>query len=121
MPPTLAATAAMLLGLGVAFRLHFQRASLPGVAALGPLGDIARSGAVDRFWRNLYIGGLRATARSVAWFDRYIIDALINAVGVGTLEGARHLRTMQTGRGGDYVFLVLMGLMVVMTWSVVFV
>ncbi|TNE83991.1 MAG: NADH-quinone oxidoreductase subunit L [Deltaproteobacteria bacterium] len=113
------ALALALGGIGLAWQLHLRGGTVPGLGALAPLGDIARSHAVDRFWRNLYLGGLRGIAKSVAWFDRYVIDALINLVGVGALQGAEQVRKVQSGRGGDYVYAVFLGLIVAVAWSVV--
>jgi NADH-quinone oxidoreductase subunit L len=51
----------------------------------------------------------------MGWFDRYVIDGLMNGIAYGTLEAGAKLRVIQTGRVGDYVYvivaaMVLMGL-----------
>ena len=62
---------------------------------------------------------MRGLARAISWFDRYIIDALINLIGVWTLRGAQRARRLQTGRAGDYVYAVLLGAIVLAAWSAV--
>ncbi|MCO4747548.1 MAG: NADH-quinone oxidoreductase subunit L [Proteobacteria bacterium] len=118
-PIGLAGTSAMLLGLGAAVQLHYRGGSLPGVAALAPVGNIARSEAVDKAWRVAYKQGLRTLAAGVSWFDRYVIDGLVNLSGVALLLGAGRLRAVQTGKGGDYVYAVLLGVIVLAAWTAV--
>ena len=55
-------------------------------------------------------------SRAVGWFDRYVIDGLLNVVSAGTLTSGDDLRTMQTGRVQDYVYGVALGLMILLLW-----
>ncbi len=99
------ATALGLCGLGTAY---FMFGAPQGGAALraafAPIGRLAASGLVDRAFLAVYRHGLRAFASAIGWFDRYIIDGLINALGYGTLEAGARLRPLQTGKLQDYVY-----------------
>jgi NADH-quinone oxidoreductase subunit L len=115
-PVGVAATALGLAGLVLSYFLFGapqKGASLK--AAFAPLGRLAASGAVDRAFAFAYRTVLSSLADAVGWFDRYVIDGVINVVAYGTLEAGSRLRTIQTGRVGDYVYvvvaaMVLMGL-----------
>ena len=86
---------------------------LPGLRAL------ILSGPIDRFWLAAWRQGLLPVARAVGWFDRYVVDGLVNLVGVGFLEGGRVVRRLQTGRAQDYVLAVLLGVVAFVAWGVV--
>ena len=53
---------------------------------------------------------LNRLSAGIGWFDRFIIDGLINVSGWAVLRGAEVARRAQTGRVGDYVYAVVIGL-----------
>jgi NADH-quinone oxidoreductase subunit L len=88
-------------------------------------GTLARSAApvtrfLERRWyvddvflllyRTLY---LRGTA-VVGWFDRFVVDGVVNAVTAGTAVVSRSLRRIQTGRVQDALYAVVAGLIVLL-------
>lgn len=115
-PVGLVGTAMGLTGLGMAYWMFGAPqggASLR--AAFAPLGRLAASGNVDKLATAIYRNVLHGLASAVGWFDRYVIDGLMNGIAYGTLEAGSRLRVIQTGRVGDYVYvivaaMVLMGL-----------
>ena len=52
--------------------------------------------------------GLSAVA---GWFDRYIVDGVVNLVTWGTAVSGRTLRRMQTGFIQDYLFTIITGIL----------
>ena len=87
-------------------------------AACGPL----RYAALKRFWVDdvieaAYGVALLGFSRAVGWFDRYIVDGVLNVVSAWTLTSGDDLRTMQTGRVQDYVYGVAVGLMILLLWA----
>jgi NADH:ubiquinone oxidoreductase subunit 5 (subunit L)/multisubunit Na+/H+ antiporter MnhA subunit len=56
------------------------------------------------------IGGL--VARAFWWFDVYIVDGTVNAVGTLTQGGGRRVRQIQTGRVQNYALGIAVGLIV---------
>ncbi len=104
-------------GLGLAWMLHGQRK--PVIDALPPaLLEAARSSAVDQ----LYVFGwkrvLYVLAAIVAFFDRYIVDGVMNLVAwAGELCGGA-LRRVQTGLAQDYVLALFLGLLALVAWGV---
>ncbi|MDA1183337.1 MAG: NADH-quinone oxidoreductase subunit L [Acidobacteria bacterium] len=86
-------------------------------AAFGPL----RTAAQKRFWIDdvfeaAYGVVLLGFSRAIGWFDRYLIDGVLNVVSAWTLTSGDDLRTMQTGRVQDYVYGVAVGLMILLLW-----
>ncbi len=98
-----------LTGIGLGW-ICFGSGGLAGLrAGVAPVGRFILSGPVDMFWDTAWRRGLAPFARAIAWFDRYIIDGLINITGWATLRAADGLRVLHTGRGPDYVFAVVVG------------
>lgn len=114
----MAATGLGLAGLLLAW-LVFGSKSIPesSFSFLAPIGRLARSGAVDR----LYVLGFRHVALGIAnvigWFDRYVIDGVMNLLGWGAIEGGKQVRKIQTGNVQDYVYAVLAGAVVLAAWG----
>jgi len=89
------------------------------IDALPPsLLEAARSSAVDQ----LYVVGwkrvLYVLALITAFFDRYIIDGLMNLVGWAGDKAGGALRRVQTGLAQDYVLAVFLGLLALVAWGV---
>jgi NAD(P)H-quinone oxidoreductase subunit 5 len=56
------------------------------------------------------------SARVVNWFDRYVVDGLVNLVGIGTLFSGQALKYSTSGQSQLYMLLgfsgvVLLGLL----------
>ena len=65
----------------------------------------------ERGYRALYAGVFRATA----WFDRYVVDGVVNAAAWGTWSTAGRLRAIQNGRVQDALYAFAAGL-VLLAW-----
>ncbi len=116
-PIGVVATVLALSGIATAYAIHVAGMGAGLLAAFAPLGAIARSGSVDRLWELTYRQVVLVFADGLAWFDRYVIDGLMNAVGAGTLMSGQAVRRLQTGRVTDYVFAVLLGVVLLAAWS----
>ncbi len=114
--PVGALATAMALGgiaLGV---LRYGTRSWAGPLPEGPRRFIL-SGPVDGFWLAAWQRGLLPLSHAVAWTDRYIVDALMNAVGVLFLKLGEAVRRLQTGRAQDYVLAVSLGALFVLAYG----
>jgi len=87
-------------------------------AALAPIGRLARSGAVDRFYLFGYRSVLLVGAAVLGWIDRYVVDGLMNLVGWAVVEGGRAVRKIQSGDVGDYVFALVAGAILLAAWGI---
>jgi NADH-quinone oxidoreductase subunit L len=116
-PVGIAATLLALGGIGVGYVKYGQGGlaglSLPGVAAF------IRGGPVD----SLFVGGfsraLLPFAAAMGWLDRYVVDGVMNLVGVGALDAGARLRRIQSGQIQHLLVGVALGLVVFALWGVV--
>jgi NADH-quinone oxidoreductase subunit L len=58
----------------------------------------------------MVIGGRVAAA--LWWFDREVVDGMVNAIGTGTIDAGRGLGQIQTGRVQNYALGIAIGLIV---------
>ena len=106
-----------LFGVGLAWvQYGRERGVLPVVPGLRAL---VLSAPIDRFWEAAWNQATLPFARAIGWFDRYVVDGLINLVGWGTLRLAAWVRGVQTGRPRDYVFAVVLGVIVYAAYGVI--
>ncbi|GDX81366.1 NADH dehydrogenase subunit 5 [Deltaproteobacteria bacterium] len=116
-PVGAAATVAGLLGLGLGYAKfgmgQLASLELPGLAAF------VRSGPIDNAWRLCWERGLLPVARNVGWFDRYVVDGLVNFSGWITLEAGDRIRRLQTGSAHDYLYAAALGAVLIAVAGVV--
>ncbi len=108
------ATVLGLSGLGLSYWMF--GAPQGGAAlreAFAPVGRLARSGAVNGFFAWSYQVVMTRIAAAIGWFDRYVIDGLMNGIAYGTLEAGARLRVVQTGRVQDYVYVVVAAMLLI--------
>lgn len=112
------ASAMALAGLAGAWFMFGPKQGGAGLkAAMEPLGRLAASGAVDRAWIGAYRAGLLTLANAIGWFDRYVIDGLINVVGEASLRLGQAMRPLQTGNVQHYLYAVALGLLALGTFG----
>jgi NADH-quinone oxidoreductase subunit L len=116
-----ASAAATVLGIGGLVGAYAVfRPGGRGEAALGflaPLKSVVAYGALDRGYRVVFSRGAVPMARIVAWFDRYVIDGVMNALAWLAITASRFLLRMQTGNVLHYVFAVATGVAVLVAWG----
>ncbi len=71
---------------------------------------------VQRFYQLTIVLLVAVSARVVNWFDRYVVDGVVNLVGIGTLFGGQALKYSTSGQSQLYMLLgfsgvVLLGLL----------
>ncbi len=108
-----------LAGLGTAWWMFGPAKGGAGIReAFAPMGRLARSFVVDDLFTAGYRSALMVLARAVGWFDRYIIDGLINVFGETLLRVGERLRPLQTGNVQHYLYAVALGLLLLGTYGV---
>jgi NADH-quinone oxidoreductase subunit L len=112
------AAAAVLVGLtGIGIGVYAyapSRKEVPAVVQMfAPIGDFIRYGAVDRSAKWMYAEILQHTALAAGWFDRYIVDGLMNFTAWTLIHSGRRLRRLQTGVVSDYVYALVVGLILI--------
>jgi NADH-quinone oxidoreductase subunit L len=110
----LVATTMGLSGIVAAF-LVFGRGGTAPLTAL--IERLDRFSAVDKLWEAGYRRVLLALGGAVGWFDRYVIDGLMNALGYGAIEVGTRVRTLQTGLMRDYAWAIGAGFVLLALWG----
>ncbi|MBX7190948.1 MAG: NADH-quinone oxidoreductase subunit L [Sandaracinaceae bacterium] len=116
MTPAIASGLA-LGGFALAYAVFGGGRDASGVGVLALLDGAARSALVDRTYEALYRHGMLNAAAAIGWFDRYVMDGLVNLSGWLTLVAARSLRRLQSGFAPDYVFAVVLGALALAAWG----
>jgi len=116
---TPAAVALAVAGIALAW-LTYQRGAIDANRLAAMFGPIRRA-ALARFWiDDVFEAAYRYTllgfSRAVGWFDRYVVDGLLNAMSAWTLTAGDEVRSIQTGKAQDYVYGVAVGLLVLLLW-----
>jgi NAD(P)H-quinone oxidoreductase subunit 5 len=68
---------------------------------------------VQRFYQITIVWLVAISARVINWFDRYIVDGLVNFVGIGTLFSGQALKYSTSGQSQLYILLAFSGLIVI--------
>jgi NAD(P)H-quinone oxidoreductase subunit 5 len=67
---------------------------------------------VQRFYQLTIVWLVAVSARVINWFDRYIIDGLVNLVGIGTLFSGQALKYTTSGQSQLYILLAFSGVII---------
>ncbi len=110
----LVATTMGLSGLAAAWVVFSRGGTAPAAAQLEALD---RGNLVDRFWEACYRKALLGLGGAIGWFDRYVIDGLMNGVAYASLEVGSRLRRLQSGLTRDYAFAVALGVTLLILWG----
>jgi NADH-quinone oxidoreductase subunit L len=111
-------TLATMLGLGgmaIAWVTYAKRAQEPSVVR--QLSRVVEAAWVDRSYQFGMRGVVIPLARAIGWFDRYIVDGLINVTGWCGLVVSRRLQRLQTGNTLDYLAAVAAGALMLLVFG----
>ena len=111
--PFLASTLA-LAGLATSALVFGMERKAPLLESIERLDAV---GIVDRLWEAGYRYVLLGIARVVGWFDRYVVDGLVNLTGFATLEAGARGRKIQTGKISDYALALVLGVVLLTMWG----
>jgi NADH-quinone oxidoreductase subunit L len=73
---------------------------------------LANKWYVDEFYNAVIVRPLDLLAQFLEFFDKNIVDGLVNLVGTLVQYGSRQLRLLQSGQVGGYVLLMVLGILV---------
>lgn len=73
---------------------------------------LANKWYVDEFYNAIIVRPLDLFAQFLVFFDKNVIDGIVNAVGRLVQYGSRQLRLIQSGQVGAYVLLMVVGIIV---------
>lgn len=72
---------------------------------------------MDDFYEALYHYVMLGLATICGWFDRYIVDGVVNFVTWLSKQLSLILRMLQTGKVQDYLYGILLGLLILALWG----
>jgi NAD(P)H-quinone oxidoreductase subunit 5 len=64
---------------------------------------------IQKFYQLTIVLIVAVSARVINWFDRYVIDGLVNLVGIGTLFSGQALKYTTSGQSQLYILLAFSG------------
>jgi NADH-quinone oxidoreductase subunit L len=100
-------------GILLAFLLYRRRHAAPDPlrAILGPVHTVlARKLFVDELYMLIIRGVFFTASRAIAWFDRHVVDGVVNLVGGASQAGGALLRKTLTGKVQGYALIILCGM-----------
>nr|YP_010467626.1 NADH dehydrogenase subunit F [Smyrnium olusatrum]UVF29632.1 NADH dehydrogenase subunit F [Smyrnium olusatrum] len=77
-------------------------------------------GYIDAFYARFFIGGIRGLAQLISFFDRRVIDGIINGVGVLSFFVGEGIKYVGGGRISSYLFLFLFFVAILLNYYTIF-
>ena len=113
-----------VLGIFIAYGIYIRRSPSPkSVAGSSQFVHalLVNKYYLDEFYDTVLAGGTRGIGRVFAWFDLYVVDGIVNLVGLVVSGIGGGLRRMQTGRLENYAFSVALGTALVLAFYIMMV
>lgn len=104
-----------ILGAAVGTLLYVNRVlESPAKLVQKPLQNLlAYDFYTPKIYRNTFVLGVDLLSRATDWLDRYVVDGLVNAVGLASLLGGETLKYGNSGRLQFYVLTIAVGVAVI--------
>jgi NADH-quinone oxidoreductase subunit L len=108
-----------LMGVSVVLALGGTFAAVTRFSKRPELGEptgfgkvLANKWYVDEFYNAVVVRPLDLLAQFLTFFDKHVIDWIVNGVGRLVQYGSRQLRLIQSGQVGGYVLLMVLGIII---------
>ena len=99
-----------LIGTFVAVGRFSKKPELGEPTGFGKV--LANKWYVDEFYNAVIVRPLDLLAQFLVFFDKNIVDGIVNGVGRLVQYGSRQLRLLQSGQVGGYVLLMVLGILI---------
>jgi NADH-quinone oxidoreductase subunit L len=98
------------IGVIVAWARFSRKPELDEPRGFGKV--LANRWYVDELYNAIIVKPLDLLAQFLVFFDKNIVDGIVNGVGRLVQYGSRQLRLLQSGQVGGYVLLMVVGILV---------
>ena len=71
-------------------------------------------GYIDGYYEMIFVKGTRLLAKSILFFDEWIIDGIVNGFGMLTLFGGEGTKYLEGGRISSYLFGLIFGILLLL-------
>ncbi|MDB9313608.1 NAD(P)H-quinone oxidoreductase subunit F [Spirulina sp. CS-785/01] len=68
---------------------------------------------IERLYQVTVVAAVSLSSKMTAWFDRYVVDGLVNLIGLVTIFSGNTLKYNASGKSQFYLLTILMGLAVI--------
>jgi len=104
-----------ILGAAVGILLYVNRVlENPAKLVQKPVQDLlAYDFYTPKLYRNTFVLGVDLASRVTDWLDRYVVDGLVNAVGLASLFGGETLKYGNSGRLQFYILTISLGVAII--------
>jgi NADH-quinone oxidoreductase subunit L len=99
-----------LIGTFVAVGRFSKKPDLAEPTGFGKV--LANKWYVDEIYNAIIVKPLDLLAQFLVFFDKNVVDGIVNGVGRLVQYGSRQLRLLQSGQVGGYVLLMVVGIIV---------
>lgn len=102
-------TVAVLLGFAVSFTLYVLKVPVKGLqTTFAPLLQALENRLyIDQLYERTVVSGLAGIGVTVAWFDKNLVDGLVNLVSAFFLAGSQVFKYVETGKTQFYLLIVI--------------
>jgi NAD(P)H-quinone oxidoreductase subunit 5 len=114
--PAVLLIASGLMGFGTGFLIPISRRRTRSLdQRIRRLQDaLAKDFYIEQIYQITIVALVKACSDAVSWFDKTIVDGLVNVVGIATLGGGEGLRYSVSGRSQSYLVTMLVGVAALM-------
>lgn len=104
------------IGLGIALYLSPRSPELRGEGWKVLQNILAYDFHTDQLYRLTVVFAVRQGARLTAWFDQYVVDGMINLMGVASILSGESLKYTISGQSRNYLLTVFVGVILGIAW-----
>ncbi len=103
--------ASSLLGLGIGSTIYLHKAWSRSMQLSWRIVQdlLGYNFYIDRLYRVTVVGAVALMSKISAWFDRYVVDGMVNFVGLASIFGGESLKYSTSGQTQFYALTVLLG------------
>jgi len=73
---------------------------------------------IDKIYNYTIVWAVATSSKLTSWFDRYVVDAVVNLAGLATIFSGQGLKYNVSGQSQFYVLTILLGVGLLLTWFV---